>query len=205
MPGQIFPTKSNLIQCKRSLSLAKLGYELLDRKRNIMTREMMLLMNSATDIQGTIDATFANAYQALMRANMTIGQHTVSRIAESTPVADDVTLLYRSVMGIEMPSVRLREQKPSIHYGFDHTNVYLDDAYIKFLKVKQLTAEVAAIENSVYKLAHAIKQSQKRANALSNRVIPKLEGDVRYITASLEEKERDEFTAQKVIKSRSGK
>jgi H(+)-transporting ATP synthase, vacuolar type, subunit D len=205
MPGQIFPTKSNLIQCKRSLSLAKLGYELLDRKRNIMTREMMQLMNSASDIQGSIDATFATAYQALMRANMTIGQHTVSRIAESTPVADDVTLLYRSVMGIEMPSVRLAEQTPSIHYGFDHTNVYLDDAYIKFLKVKQLTAEVAAMENSVYKLAHAIKQSQKRANALSNIVIPKLEGDIRYITACLEEKERDEFTAQKVIKSRSDK
>lgn len=202
MASQIFPTKSNLLQCRRSLNLAKLGYELLDRKRNIMMREMMQLIDKVSGIQSRIDSTFADAYKALMRANMTIGQSTVNQIATSTPVSDDITLLYRSVMGIEMPDIRVAPSNPSIYYGFQSTNLDLDDAYMKFLKVKQLTVEAAAVENSVYKLAYAIKQSQKRANALSNIVIPRLEGNIRYITSYLEEKERDEFTAQKVIKSR---
>lgn len=205
MAGQVFPTKSNLMQCRRSLELAKLGYELLDRKRNIMMREMMQLMDRVSGIQSTIDATFADAYQALMRANMTIGQNTVNQIAAAMPVTDDITLLYRSVMGIEMPDVRLAPSAPSIQYGFHYTNLALDDAYMKFLRVKQLTAEAAAVENSVYKLAYAIKQSQKRANALSNIVIPRLESTIRYITSYLEEKERDEFTAQKVIKNRKSR
>ena len=38
---QVFPTKGNLIAAKKSNALATMGYELMDRKRNILTREMM--------------------------------------------------------------------------------------------------------------------------------------------------------------------
>ena len=41
MAQQVFPTKSNLMAQKKSLALAKQGYELMDRKRNILVREMM--------------------------------------------------------------------------------------------------------------------------------------------------------------------
>ncbi|MFQ9148727.1 MAG: V-type ATP synthase subunit D [Eubacteriales bacterium] len=70
------------------------------------------------------------------------------------------------------------------------------------MKVRDLVAKAAAIENSVYRLAKAIKQSQKRANALKNIVIPDLEEQIHYITGYLEEKERDEFTTLKVVKGR---
>ena len=42
MAQQVFPTKSNLMATKRSLALAEQGYDLMDRKRNILVREMML-------------------------------------------------------------------------------------------------------------------------------------------------------------------
>jgi len=66
--------------------------------------------------------------------------------------------------------------------------------------VKLLTVRLAEIENSIYRLAVAIKKTQKRANALKNIMIPKFEGTVRFITNALEEKEREEFSRQKVIK-----
>ena len=40
MAQQVFATKGNLIAYKKSLDLAKIGYDLLDRKRNILIREM---------------------------------------------------------------------------------------------------------------------------------------------------------------------
>ena len=43
----ITPTKGNLIAIQRSLELSTLGFELLDRKRNILIREMMLLIDKA--------------------------------------------------------------------------------------------------------------------------------------------------------------
>ena len=43
----ILPTKGNLMATKRSRALASTGYELMDRKRNILIREMMGLMDAA--------------------------------------------------------------------------------------------------------------------------------------------------------------
>lgn len=67
MAEQVFPTKGNLINTKKSLELARLGFELLDRKRNIIVREMMLLIDRAAEIQSSIDGCYAEAYLALQR------------------------------------------------------------------------------------------------------------------------------------------
>ena len=53
-----------------------------------------------------------------------------------------------------------------------------------------------------HRLAYNIKKTQKRANALQNITIPNYEVLVKTIENALEEKEREEFTRLKVIKSR---
>ena len=55
MDPNTFPTKGNLILAKNSLALSRQGYELMDKKRNILIREMMNLVDQAKDIQGQID------------------------------------------------------------------------------------------------------------------------------------------------------
>ena len=59
MAQQVFPTKSNLMATKRSLALATQGYDLMDRKRNILVREMMQLIDRAAGIQDRISAAYA--------------------------------------------------------------------------------------------------------------------------------------------------
>ena len=65
MDPNTFPTKGNLILAKNSLKLSRQGYELMDKKRNILIREMMELIDQAKDIQTQIDVTFRTAYTAL--------------------------------------------------------------------------------------------------------------------------------------------
>ena len=55
MDPNTFPTKGNLILAKNSLALSRQGYELMDKKRNILIREMMELIDQAKDIQAQID------------------------------------------------------------------------------------------------------------------------------------------------------
>ena len=62
MAEQIFPTKGNLIACKKNLELAKLGFDLLDRKRNVLMREMMKLIDVAADMQKEIGDTFQHEF-----------------------------------------------------------------------------------------------------------------------------------------------
>ena len=91
-------------------------------------------------------------------------------------------------------------RKRSRHRHFYHTRMSLDEACQQFEKVKELMIRLAEIENSAYRLAYNIKKTQKRANALSNITIPKYEKLSREIQDYLEEKEREEFTRQKVVK-----
>lgn len=199
MADQVFPTKGNLISTKKSLLLAKVGFELLDRKRNIIVREMMALIDRAETIQSSIDSCYADAYRALQRANIAHG--ICGDIAEAVPVENGLSLSSRSVMGVEIPLVQLDPEPVELSYGFMSTSSLVDEAYIQFDRVKKLTAELAEVENSVYRLATAVGKTQKRANALKNIIIPRFTQTVKFITDSLEEKEREDFSRLKVIKA----
>lgn len=200
MDPNTFPTKGNLILAKNALALSRQGFELMDKKRNILIRELMGLIAEAEDIQEQIDETYADAYRALQKANLQMGIHWVEEISMAVPVEDGIRIKRRSVMGTEIPKVKYerKELKPS--YSFYHTSMSLDEACQKFQKVKELTVRLAEIENSAYRLAYNIKKTQKRANALQNITIPKYERLAGEIQEYLEEKEREEFTRQKVIK-----
>lgn len=199
MADQVFPTKGNLLNVKKSLTLAKVGYELLDRKRNVLIRELMMMVDAAKALRGSITDTYKDAYAALQRANITMGL--ISRVAEGMPIEQSVSVTYRSVMGCELPKVSLDVSANQLTYGFENTDGNVDMAYICFNRVKQMTAMLAEVDNSVFRLANAIKKTQTRANALKNIVIPKYESTVKFIENSLEEKEREEFSRQKVIKA----
>lgn len=175
-----------------------MGYELMDRKRNILIREMVQLTDEAKALRDSIDKTYTEAYAALQRANISMG--VVSDIAQTFPVDDSLSLSTRSVMGVELPRLTAAEQQRDISYSMYQTNSSFDMAYISFSKAKDITVKLAEIENSIYRLAIAIKKTQKRANALKNIMIPKFENMVKFITNALEEKEREEFSRQKVIK-----
>lgn len=195
---QVFPTKGNLISIKKSHDLALVGYELMDRKRNILIREMMTYFDSIKELRQEITSTYSKAYQALQEANMTLG--VISDLAEMVPIDNGLKMGYRSVMGVEIPRINYEVTPLKLTYGMERANTKFDYAYRMFSEVKQLTVKLAEIENTVYRLANAIRKSQKRANALKNVVIPEFEDNIKFITEALEEKDREEFTRQKVIK-----
>lgn len=200
MAVQAVPTKGNLMNFKRSLALAKNGYDLLDRKRNILIREMMTLIEHANAIQEKIDSAYEQAYIALQTANITNGF--CEDISNAVPVEDGLNLDFRSVMGVEIPILTMNdsENQNYLQYGTRTTNSAVDKAFILFNEVKKLTVDLAEIENSVYRLADSIKKTQKRANALKNIMIPRFDETVKFITDALDEKDREEFSRLKVIK-----
>ena len=203
MNPNTFPTKGNLILAKNSLALASQGYELMDKKRNILIRELMALIDQAKDIQSEIDVTFQTAYRALQKANIELGISYVQEAGESIPVEDSIEIKARSIMGTEIPLVRFHKKQEEVPtYAFYSTKESLDQARAAFDRVKELTIRLSMVENSAYRLASSIKKTQKRANALKNITIPSYSGLVRDLTNSLEEKDREEFTRLKVIKRR---
>ena len=202
MDPRTFPTKGNQILAKNSLALANQGYELMDKKRNILIRELMELIDQAKDIQEQIDSTFTHAYKCLQHANIEHGISLVSQLAYTVPIEDSIKIKSRSIMGTEIPLVDYTPDENQPTYSFSTTDESIDRAREAFRKVKELTIKLSMIENAAYRLATNIKKTQKRANALKNITIPTYTTLVSSISNALEEKEREEFTRLKVIKQR---
>ncbi len=198
MSAAVYPTKGNLILLKKSLELATVGFELIDKKRNILIREIMSMIDEVKALQGEINTTFEEAYHALQEANVDIGS--VEEIAKAVPPDDCITVLSKSVMGVEIPTVRYHPGEALPYYGFAAGTETLDLALAKFRAAGALCARLAEVENGVMRLALSIRKTQKRANALKNIVIPDYEQKIRFIADSLEEKEREEFIRMKVLK-----
>ena len=196
---QVFPTKGNLLALGKSVKLAQLGFELMDKKRNILIQEMMEQIDKVHSLRDEIADIFKKAYFTLQEANITLG--VIDDIAKAIPIDNHIEITYRSVMGVEIPKVLYEDEKVSLKYGISSTNTKFDYAYRSFLEVRSLILILAEVDNALYRLADAIRKSRKRANALKNIVIPDYEKKIKYIRDTLEEREREEFTRRKIIKS----
>lgn len=199
----VAPTKSNLIKSKASLELSKKGFELLDKKRNVLIKEMMNLVDRAKDIQSKIYVTIQEAYDHLQCVNITLGIKNVENIARSISKDEEFEILLKSVMGVDIPTIKYEETEVVPTYGFHNTNAALDAAAEKFREVKYMMYELAEIDNSIFKLAKEIQKTQKRTNALQHIQIPRYKEQVKYIQEALEEKEREDFFRLKRMKGRS--
>ena len=201
MDPREFPTKGNLMLAKNSLALARQGYDLMDKKRNVLLKELMALIDEAKEIQEQIDSTFTKAYACRQRANIEHGISKVQQLAFTVPIEESIRIQTRSIMGTEIPHVKYDEKENNLTYSFSTTSESIDIAREAFREVKDLTIKLSMVENSAYRLASNIKKTQKRANALKNITIPMYTNLVHNINNALEEKEREEFTRLKVIKN----
>jgi len=188
------------------MAMAQSGHDLLDQKRQVLMMELVRYIDSAKKIQEDVARIFKEAYDALQKANVSLGIDTVEDISESVPITSDITVRLRSVMGVEIPDVDELSAETVPSYSFHGSSGAMDAAYAKFRRVMVLVAQLAEVETSVYRLAVQIRKTHRRVNALEKVVIPQDKADIAFISDVLEEGEREDFTrmklAQKKIKNR---
>jgi V/A-type H+-transporting ATPase subunit D len=197
----ISPTRINLIQTKKTLSLAESGCEVLERKRDILLRELRNSIYGAEKIRSELLEALTEAYKSLNDANMEKGAETIANVTLNTSQEYDYLVDFRSIMGVTVPVVEFQGvsgAKPD--YGFVNTNTALDKAFKQFFTVLNLIAELAMAEGTTFQIANDVRRTQRRVNALNHVLIPKYRSITKWIELVLEEKEREEFVRTKRIK-----
>jgi V/A-type H+-transporting ATPase subunit D len=197
----ISATRINLIQTKRTLSLAESGRDILERKRDILLRELRTSIFEAKKAREELVGALSIAYSNLKKAQLAKGSETVENVALGSSLKADFMTDYRSIMGVTVPIIEFRREidaKPD--YGFANTSAELDMAFNQFYKVLDLIAELARAEGTVFQIANDVHKTQRRVNALNYVLIPIYRNTVKRIDQVLEEKEREEFVRTKRIK-----
>jgi V/A-type H+-transporting ATPase subunit D len=197
----ISPTRINLIQTKKTLRLAISGRDILERKRDILIRELRRSIYDAENAREKLNEALVKAYDSLRSASMVTGAEAVERTAFGSGLKADFLFDSKSIMGVEVPIVEFQgpaEAKPD--YGFAGTSAALDEAFKKFYSILSLIAELAEHEGTSFQIANDIGRTQRRVNALNHVLIPLYRQTVKQIESVLEEKEREEFVRTKRIK-----
>ena len=68
------PTRSSLLRMRESLEIARQGYEILDKKREVLSTELVHVAHDAEALESKVHRLLAMAYHALLLAKMTMGQ-----------------------------------------------------------------------------------------------------------------------------------
>lgn len=198
---RVSPTRSNLLLVRQRLRLAREGFELLDRKRDVLILEILRLIEDAQRVQAETDARFAAAYRALREARAVMGTERVRRTALLRTREVDVHITPRSVMGVVVPSVRATLPESQLAYGFGDTSVLLDQARLAWGRVLEIIGHLAEAVTTIWRLAFELRRTQRRVNALEHVFIPTYEETLRYIEEALEEKEREDLFRMKRAKA----
>lgn len=197
----VSPTRINLIQTKKTLKLAESGREVLERKRDILLRELRNSIYEAERAREDLLAVLAKAYQNLREANMAKGSETIANVALGSNAEANYRIDYKSIMGVTVPVVEFQSEnnvKPD--YGFANTNVELDQTFKQFQKILGLIADLARAEGTTFQIANDVRRTQRRVNALNYVLIPRYKSIAKSIELVLEEKDREEFVRTKIIK-----
>ncbi|HVN53743.1 MAG TPA: V-type ATP synthase subunit D [Anaerolineaceae bacterium] len=199
------PTRSNLIRVKQDLKFAREGYEILDRKREVLTAELVRVAHEAEILQKEVWQLLEGAYRALEKAKLTLGEEKVEWAALAANRTVDVHIRFRGIMGVAIPVIDAEGEPQEMSYSPGDTNALLDEASSAFRDVLLRTSELSMLTTTVWRLAGELRKTQRRVNALQHIFIPQYEETVQFIVATLEEREREETFRLKLLKTRSEK
>jgi V/A-type H+/Na+-transporting ATPase subunit D len=199
------PTRSNLLRMEQELQFAREGYEILDRKREVLTTELVHLAHDAEVLQEQVWKLLAAAYRAMEKAKLTMGQEHVEWAALAVNKTVDVQLKFRGVMGVSLPLVEARGGPPEMPYSLGDTTATLDEASAAFREVLGHIPEISELVTSVWRLAGELRKTQRRVNALQHIFIPDYEEAVAFIESALEERERAETFRLKRLKTKTAR
>ena len=195
-------TKIELFKYKRSSQVATMVQEILDDKRKVLLKNIEEMIAEAQKTRGGIWEPLQDIYKSVNESYLSLGVATVDSVAQSTPAVMEVESDVKRVVDVTIPVLSVTEKDTkSIPYGFADTNASIDRGAKLIKDLLPKICKAAEYENSIFSLAKALEKTQKLLNALENVIIPQYKQRVRFILATLEEREREEFARLKKVKA----
>ncbi len=198
----IAPTRTNLIRLKKELRFAREGYEILDRKREALTTELVRVAKEADLLQKEVFELLKTAYGAMEKARLVMGSDHVEWAALAANKTVDVHVKLRGIMGVVIPVIESRGEPLKLLYSPADTAAALDEASAAFREVLIRIPQLSMLTTTVWRLARELRKTQRRVNALQHIFIPAYERSLAFILSSLEEREREETFRLKLLKTK---
>jgi len=184
------PTKSTLICLKRQVSFLQQGQDLLERKRELLTRLVYQYLADYRKLRDESRVALKEAYYWLSIMQMRMDDRTIAQVTHGADPSLQINILPRRHLGVEYPAVTVKELQINpvglmgTDASFDQTRASMSDAALKL-------ARLGEVEMALGRLMDEQRKTQIRVNALKYNIIPSYHKTIHYILDLLEEGDRE--------------
>lgn len=196
------PTKTNLIAEKRNLQLALQGYDLLEKKREILVMELLKRMDELGLLEKEIQELTDKAYAHLRKMLLVVGRERALALSSKPVRSIALRTMNVNISGMSLPTLIVQAGAPELNYSFINSFAVCDETVIEFSELLQKLAAAAGLRSIVWRLAREVRKTQRRVNALDKMVIPRSGDIVKFIESTLDERDRESLFAVKLLKQR---
>jgi len=207
MPEQkiegINPTRMELLEIRKKLTLAEKGHKLLEEKRDALVEKFFGIIDKRTKLYNQLNVKFKEAFSDLIQSQMILGENKVIDNSILIENIGEISFENDNIMGVKIPKMNKDKINQNVKplYSFSDTCSKLDDSQRKFNDVLINLLELSDMEGKIKSLAIEIEKTKRRVNVLENNLIPRLYATQKYIEMQLEEREREDFFRRKRIKA----
>jgi V/A-type H+-transporting ATPase subunit D len=197
--------KTALFELKKDLALVHNGAEVLEEKRNILLKEIIMLLDKVEEERLKLNEAVRQSYHMLIKAFMENGKSHVKKEAKLPVFHGKLHVYEKSFIGILTPQITYELEQVRFPLDISSETLFLEVARKSFIDTTALILSLAEIEFKAWRLADELKKTVVRVNALQKYYVPEYEKAIKETTTSLEEVEREFLSVVKKAKERSMK
>jgi|TARA_B110001454_G_scaffold7631_1_gene7306 V/A-type H+-transporting ATPase subunit D len=196
----IRPTRLEYLRAKKKIKIAQKGLKLLKLKRQALILEFFNISKSSAELRGELNSELIKGYQSIRMAEMLDGEMRLENEAMKIPQLKKLLITPKNVMGVKIPRLEGGTREQSLTEYLLEIPVSISEAVKAFQEVHKIVLDVAEKETTLRKLLNEIEKTKRKANAIENVFIPRLEDSVKFILFRLGEIERETFAMLKTVK-----
>ena len=201
----INPTRMELKKLKARLATAVRGHKLLKDKSDEMIRRFTVILREDKALRDEVEEELLKTLKQFSVARSVTPSYNAETAFAMPTVAIKAECSQKSIMGVEVPSIELVEEKRTDGLPYAYSEITSEADYsvgaISALLPKLL--KLAETEKAVRLLADEIERNKRRVNALEYIMIPQLEETIKYIRNKLDENERAAVVRLMKVKSKA--
>ena len=188
------------MRAKKRIKIAEKGLKLLKLKRQALIFEFFNISKSSARLRGELNSELIKGYQSIRMAEMLDGEMRLENEAMKIPQLKKLLITPKNIMGVKIPRLEGGRREQALTEYLLEIPVSISEAIKAFQEVHKIVLDVAEKETTLRKLLYEIEKTKRKANAIENVFIPRLEAAVKFILFRLGEIERDTFTMLKTVK-----
>jgi len=205
---QISPTRMNLLNLRRQIQMAIQGANLLKNKRDALMNEFRKLITVIVKERKVLEEELRRSINMLIITIGIDGKEALESIALSSSRKLEIEMIPKKAWGVKVTEFKYGDIiKSALKRGFSPVSITsrVQLTASSFERTIDGILRVVPLEYKLRKFGEEIRKTNRRVNALEQKLIPDMREQAKFIRQVLEDREREDKFRLKILKKKAEK